>query len=64
MVLGLSTDIQCISKYPDAGHPDRLGPSGKHFFTVTVLYFVRLNFSPHLSNAYKELCIDVLFVRK
>jgi len=28
--------IQQNSSYPAAGYPDRLGPSGKHFVTVTV----------------------------
>jgi hypothetical protein len=47
-----------------ANYPDRLGPSGKHFHTKIVLHlFMALNF-PHLSNTFKELRINVLFVRK
>jgi hypothetical protein len=32
------TDIPYNSTYPDAGCPDRLGPSGKHFLIVFVLH--------------------------
>jgi len=35
--------VQYISIYPDADYSDRLGPSGKHFRTVIVLW---LKFSP------------------
>jgi len=30
--------IQENSTNPDAGYPDRLGPSGEHFLTVIVLH--------------------------
>ena len=31
--------VKSNSIYPDAGYPDRLGPSAKHFLTVTVLTY-------------------------
>jgi hypothetical protein len=43
----------------------RMGdPSDKHFLTVILLHLLWLKFVPHLSNAHKELRINVLFVRK
>jgi len=30
--------IRHNSSYLDAGYPDRLGPSGKHVLTVTILH--------------------------
>jgi hypothetical protein len=30
--------LQQNPTYPDAGYPDRLGPSGKHFFIVIALH--------------------------
>jgi hypothetical protein len=33
--------VTCIrqnASYPDAGYPDRLGPSGNHFLTVIILH--------------------------
>ena len=48
-----------------AGYPDRLGPSGRFFLTVKVLsLYLRLKCFPQLSNTYKELCNNDLFVRK
>jgi len=52
------------STYPDAGYPDRLGPSGKHFLTVIGLYLLCLQFLPQVSNTYEELYINGLIVRK
>jgi hypothetical protein len=49
---------------PIANYPDRLGHSDTHICTITVLRLLWLKFFPRLSNAYKELCINVLFVRK
>ena len=40
------------------------GPLGKHFLTVIVLHLLWIKFSPQLSDVYKEICINVLFVRK
>ena len=45
-----------------ANYPDRLGPSSKHFLTVIVLHIFMAYIFPHLSNTYKELCVNVLFV--
>ena len=47
-----------------AKYPDRLGPSGKHFRTAIVLHLFMASVFAHLSNTYKELCINILFVRK
>jgi len=47
-----------------AKYPDRFGPSGKHVRTAIVLHVFMALVFPHLSNTYKELCIDILFVRK
>ena len=49
-----------------ADHLGRLGISGKIFLTVNILYLFMAQISPHpqMSNTYKELCINVLFVRK
>ena len=46
-----------------ANYPDRLCPSCKHFLTVSVPYLF-MAYIPPLSNTYKVLCINVLFVRK
>ena len=43
-----------------ANYPDRLDPSGKHFLTVIYYTFLRLKIFPQMSNAYKELCINLL----
>jgi len=48
----------------NANYPDRLGPSGKPYLTVTVIHISGLKFLSQLSNKYKELCINVSFVRK
>ena len=47
-----------------ANYPDRLIPSGKHFLTLIVLRFLWLKIFPQMSNTYKELYINILFVRK
>ena len=47
-----------------SNYPDLLGPSVKHFLTVIVLHFLWFKFFSHLSNTYKELGINVLFIRK
>ena len=47
-----------------SNYPGRSGPSGKHFLTVIVLHFLWPKYLPHLSDTYKELCINILFVRK
>jgi hypothetical protein len=47
-----------------ANYADRLSPSGKHFLPVIVLHLFMTSVSPHLSNTYKELSINVLFVHK
>jgi len=38
--------MQQDSAYPDAGYPDRLGLSGKHFLTAIVGQLLGLKFSP------------------
>ena len=47
-----------------AKYPDRLGPSGRQFRTAIVLHLFMASLFPHLSNTYKELCMNFLFVRK
>jgi hypothetical protein len=47
-----------------ANYLDLIGPSGKPFLTLTVLHLVMAEMFPQLSNTYKELCVNVLFVRK
>jgi hypothetical protein len=47
-----------------AKYPDLLGPSGKDFRSAFVLHLFMSSVFPHLSNTYKELCMNVLFVRK
>jgi len=48
-----------------ANYSERLGPSLKPFLNVTVLYITLwLKFFRQLSNTYKELCINDLFVHK
>jgi hypothetical protein len=39
-------NIQYNSTYPDAGYPDRLGDSGKHFLTVIALHLYMAVFPP------------------
>jgi hypothetical protein len=88
--------LQYNCSYPDAGYPDRLGPSGNFVENPTELIcleitgnridisltsssksasqtfsyrncttsFLWLKYFPQLSNTYKELCINILFVRK
>ena len=56
--------IQQNSPYPDAGYPDRLGSSGKHFLTVTVLHILWFKFFSQSLDTYKEFCINVSFVSK
>ena len=59
-----SFQVQQNSIYLEAGYPDRLGPSGIHFLTVNCTVSLHgLKFSP-IVKQYKELCINVVFVRK
>jgi hypothetical protein len=59
-------EVQLNFSYPDIAYADRFGPSGKRFRAACVLYIyiLWLIFFPHLSNTCKELCINVLAVRK
>jgi hypothetical protein len=47
-----------------ANYPDRLGLSGKDFRTRIVLHLFMAYIFPPLSNTYKELCVNLIFVRK